>query len=208
MINTRRALPLRRLRNALFDSRSEFDSGTGWPSFWEAKRRRKCPPEKDFSAGVLRPKLMHALRRAFGTRLHGWARADRACYCMNRLHFSLSSEKAACHKIPWERIRSDSRMLTRSEVHSLCASETDLDLRCLGRGMPAITTVEEGRERSGPRSGCVGSALLLVSLKTFLVSARSSSRRNADEAPSSRSLPVAHAISRRRIGTCATGRET
>ena len=40
--------------NALFDSRAKFDSGTGWPSFWEAIAAENLREKKDFSAGVLR----------------------------------------------------------------------------------------------------------------------------------------------------------
>jgi peptide-methionine (R)-S-oxide reductase len=40
--------------NALFDSKTKFDSGTGWPSFWEPLARENMREKKDFSAGVLR----------------------------------------------------------------------------------------------------------------------------------------------------------
>jgi peptide-methionine (R)-S-oxide reductase len=40
--------------NALFDSRSKFDSGTGWPSFWESIAKENVREKKDFSMGVLR----------------------------------------------------------------------------------------------------------------------------------------------------------
>jgi len=38
------------------DSRAKFDSGTGWPSFWEAIAAENVREKKDFSAGVLRTK--------------------------------------------------------------------------------------------------------------------------------------------------------
>jgi peptide-methionine (R)-S-oxide reductase len=43
--------------NALFHSRSKFDSGTGWPSFWEPIARENVREKKDFSVGVLRTEV-------------------------------------------------------------------------------------------------------------------------------------------------------
>ena len=43
--------------NALFDSNSKFDSGTGWPSFWEPIARENVREKKDFSLGVLRTEV-------------------------------------------------------------------------------------------------------------------------------------------------------
>jgi peptide-methionine (R)-S-oxide reductase len=43
--------------NALFDSRAKFNSGTGWPSFWEAIAAENVREKKDFSAGVLRTQV-------------------------------------------------------------------------------------------------------------------------------------------------------
>ena len=40
--------------NALFDSKTKFDSGTGWPSFWQAIAEENVYEKKDFSVGVLR----------------------------------------------------------------------------------------------------------------------------------------------------------
>ena len=47
--------------NALFDSNAKFDSGTGWPSFWEAIAAENVGEKKDFSAGVLRTEVKCAL---------------------------------------------------------------------------------------------------------------------------------------------------
>lgn len=33
--------------NPLFDSKTKFDSGTGWPSFWEKLNGVKLKPDKD-----------------------------------------------------------------------------------------------------------------------------------------------------------------
>jgi peptide-methionine (R)-S-oxide reductase len=43
--------------NALFDSKTKFDSGTGWPSFWEPIARENVREKKDFSVGVLRTEV-------------------------------------------------------------------------------------------------------------------------------------------------------
>src|SRR2546426_1147179 len=57
--------------NALFDSKSKFDSGTGWPSFWEPIAKQNVREKKDFSLGVLSNRSkMHPLRRSSGPRLH------------------------------------------------------------------------------------------------------------------------------------------
>lgn len=47
--------------NALFDSKAKFDSGTGWPSFWEAIAAENVSEKKDFSMGALRAEVKCAL---------------------------------------------------------------------------------------------------------------------------------------------------
>jgi peptide-methionine (R)-S-oxide reductase len=43
--------------NALFDSKTKFDSGTGWPSYWEPIASENVREKKDFSLGVLRTEV-------------------------------------------------------------------------------------------------------------------------------------------------------
>lgn len=43
--------------SALFDSNAKFDSGTGWPSFWEPIAKENVREKKDFSIGVLRTEV-------------------------------------------------------------------------------------------------------------------------------------------------------
>lgn len=43
--------------NALFDSKTKFESGTGWPSFWEPIAKENVREKKDFSLGVLRTEV-------------------------------------------------------------------------------------------------------------------------------------------------------
>lgn len=40
--------------NALFDSRTKFESGTGWPSFWDVIAPENIRERQDFSFGLLR----------------------------------------------------------------------------------------------------------------------------------------------------------
>ncbi len=45
-------------RNELFDSKSKFKSGTGWPSFWEPIVRGKVGEIKDSSLGMIRTEII------------------------------------------------------------------------------------------------------------------------------------------------------
>jgi peptide-methionine (R)-S-oxide reductase len=47
--------------SALFDSKAKFESGTGWPSFWEPIARENVREKKDFSIGVLRTEVLCTL---------------------------------------------------------------------------------------------------------------------------------------------------
>lgn len=47
--------------NALFDSKAQFDSETGWPSFWKPIAGENVREKKDFSIGVLRTEVKCAL---------------------------------------------------------------------------------------------------------------------------------------------------
>jgi len=47
--------------NSLFGSNAKFDSGTGWPSFWEAIAAENVREKKDFSMGVLRTEVQCTL---------------------------------------------------------------------------------------------------------------------------------------------------
>ena len=46
---------------ALFDSKTKFESGTGWPSFWEVIADENVREKDDFSLGLLRREVKCAL---------------------------------------------------------------------------------------------------------------------------------------------------
>ncbi len=44
----------------LFDSKTKYDSGSGWPAFWETARKEHVKTEKDTSLGMTRIEVMCA----------------------------------------------------------------------------------------------------------------------------------------------------
>ena len=62
----------------LFSSDTKFDSGTGWPSFWQPMDKDKVATEEDRSLFMRRTEvIVFALRRASRPCFPRWAEADR-----------------------------------------------------------------------------------------------------------------------------------